>query len=355
MKVAHLTTGHPAFDTRVFYKQCTSLAAEGYDVYLVAPHNEDVFAEGVHIKAINTPKSRFNRMIISAWHIYKAALIIDANIYHLHDPSLIPIGLALKLKNKYVIFDSHEDFPADIMSKEWIPVGIRKYISIAYSNIEKYALPKFDAVVTVHEQIYSRIVKFQSNTFIVKNFPVIDTSFQVVEQRLPKFVWLGLMCPVRGCSQIDVAMKIQNNIALDVIGTVLNFKPSSDNITLLGFFSHQKAMRIASKYLAGVITYLPEPNHVDALPNKLFEYMALGLPVIASNFPKWREIVEDAGCGILVNPNSPQEIAKAMQWMFDNQIEAFKMGMRGRDAVIQKYSWLTEEKTLFKMYKGLIK
>lgn len=355
MKVAHLTNGHPVFDTRVFHKQCKSLATEGYEVYLVVPHDKDEFVDGVHIKAINIPKSRFNRIIISTWHIYRVALSLDADIYHLHDPNLIPVGLALKRRNKIVIFDSHEDFPADMMSKEWIPGGMRKYVSIIYSYIEKYAFPKFDAIIAVHEQIYERIDKYQPKTFVVKNYPIIDLSFHVVEQRLPRFVWLGLLCPIRSSSQIDAAMKIQNNSRLDVIGTVLDFKPSSDNITLLGEFPHKEAMRIASNYLAGLITYLPAPNHVDAMPNKLFEYMAMGLPVIASNFPKWRTIIEDVGCGILVDPNSPQEIAQAMQWMLDNQREAFNMGMRGRDAVMHKYSWLSEEKTLLNIYKGFIK
>lgn len=355
MKVVHLTTGHPAFDTRVFHKQCKSLATLGYDVYLVVPHDKDVFIDGVKIKAINKARNRLNRIIVSTWDAYRAALSLNADIYHLHDPNLIPVGLALKRRNKIVIFDSHEDFPADMMSKEWIPVGLRKYVRTAYSNLEKYAFPKFDAVITVHEQIYARIVKFQPKTFVVKNFPVIDMSFHVVEQRLPKFVWLGMLGPIRGALQIDAAMKIRNNAILDVIGTVIDFKPSSDNINLLGEFPYQEAMHIASNYLAGLVTYLPAPNHVDSLPNKLFEYMMMGLPIIASNFPKWRTIVEDAGCGILVNPNSPQEIAQAMQWMLDNQREAFKMGMRGRDAVMQKYSWLSEEKTLFEIYKGFIK
>jgi len=355
MKVAHLTNGHPVFDPRVFHKQCKSLATEGYDVYLVVPHNKDLFIDGVHIKAINIPKSRFNRIVISTWHAYRAALSLDADIYHLHDPNLIPVGLALKRRNKIVIFDSHEDFPADMMSKEWIPAGLRKYVSIIYAYLEKYALPKFDAVIAVHEQIYERIVQYQPKTFVVKNFPIIDMSFQVVEQRLPKFVWLGMLGPIRGASQIDAAMKIRNDTALDVIGTVIDFKPSSDNVKLLGEFSQKEAMHIASNYLAGLITYLPAPNHVDAMPNKLFEYMVMGLPVIASNFPKWRKIVEDAGCGILVDPNSPQEIAQAMQWMLDNQREAFQMGVRGRDAVLQKYSWFSEEKTLLEIYKRLKK
>lgn len=355
MKVAHLTTGHHPFDTRVFHKQCKSLAAVGYAVNLVVPHDKDVFVDGVNITAITVAKNRFNRIVISPWRAFRVALRIDADVYHLHDPDLIPVGLALKILKKVVIFDSHEDFPADILSKDWIPFGIRKWVSKIYTNLEKFAFSKFDAIITVHEQIYSRIVKYQPKTFIVKNFPVIDLAFHLVDQRQQKFIWLGMLCPLRGSSQLDEAVKLQDNVILDVIGTVLDFVPSSENIILLGGFPQRKAMQMAAQYLAGLVTYLPEPNHIDALPNKLFEYMSLGVPLIASDFPKWREIVEDADCGILVNPNSPKEISDAMRWMLSNQEEAFRMGLRGRETVTRKYNWVTEEKTLFDIYKGFEK
>lgn len=355
MKIAHLTTGHHPFDTRIFQKQCKSLSAAGHEVYLVVPHDKDVVEAGVRIKAITITRSRFKRIIISPWFAYSVAAGLDAEVYHLHDPDLIPVGLALKCHNKLVIFDSHEDFPADIMSKEWIPVKIRKYIKGIYTNFEKYALRKFDAVITVHEQIYSRIIQYQTRTFVVKNFPILNAYFHVEKLKLQKFVWMGMLCPIRGSSQMDEAIKMQKNAKIDVIGTVLDFQPSDENIELLGTYPQEKAMQIASNYLAGLVTYLPAPNHIDSLPNKMFEYMALGLPVIASDFPKWRKIIEGADCGVLVNPNSPQEIAQAMQWMLNNQHEAFEMGKRGRKAVEEKYSWQSEEKKLIAIYGELVK
>ena len=97
MKIAHLTTGHHPFDTRVFQKQCRSLAANGYLVNLVVPHDKDIFIDGVHIFAIKKVKSRFDRIVISPWRAFRVAISINAEVYHLHDPDLIPIGLLLKL------------------------------------------------------------------------------------------------------------------------------------------------------------------------------------------------------------------------------------------------------------------
>lgn len=355
MTIAHLTTGHDAFDTRVFHKQCKSLASFGYNVTLVVPHDKDVLADGVQLKAITVTENRLNRLILSPWRVYKVALSLDADLYHLHDPNLLPVGLALKRRGKIVFFDSHEDYPADIMSKDWIPFWIRKYVSTIYAKYEKYAFKKFDAIITVHENIYDRILKYQPNTFIVKNYPDENSTSEVVEKRLKKFVWLGVFSPNRGSFMLDAAVKMLDKARLDIIGTVINFSASSEKIQELGFMSYREAMRIASHYLAGIVTILPEPQFVESLPIKLFEYMGMGLPIIASDFPKWRTIIDDAGCGILVDPKSPQEIAKAMQWMLDNQQEAFEMGMRGRAAVLQKYNWASEERILFSVYKEFSK
>ncbi len=352
LKVAHLTSVHAPFDTRIFHKECKSLARAGYDTYLVVVHDKNEQVEGVKVTAVKRQVGRVRRMILTVFQTYKAALKIDADVYHLHDPELIPIGLALKRHKKIVVFDSHEDYPADIMSKPWISKGIRKYVAKLFTYIEKYSFPKFDAVITVHEQIAGRLKKIQPNTIIVHNFPVLNESFDAVKERLDKFVWLGMLNPVRGSVQIDKALTLTEDVSLDVIGPVSNFNNDNKKIALLGTFPQRVAMEMASRYLAGLVTYLPEPNHVDALPNKLFEYMALGLPVIASDFPKWRSIVEDAGCGLLVNPNSPAEIAQAMQWMLENKMEAAEMGLRGRAAVLKKYSWFSEEKALLKLYEG---
>jgi len=106
--------------------------------------------------------------------------------------------------------------------------------------------------------------------------------------------------------------------------------------------------------MAGLVLYHPVPNHTDAQPNKLFEYMSAGIPVISSNFPLWKEIVEGHQCGICVDPLKPDEIAKAIQWILDNPEKAKKMGENGRRAVEEKYNHTVEEKKLLTLYKLLL-
>ncbi len=97
------------------------------------------------------------------------------------------------------------------------------------------------------------------------------------------------------------------------------------------------------------------PNHVDAQPNKMFEYMSAGIPVIASDFPLWREIIEGCGCGICVDPLDPKKIAEAIDYLVDNPEIARRMGENGRKAVYDRYNWDVEEKKLLALYDSLLR
>ena len=133
---------------RVFYKECVSLAEAGYEVYLVSC-GETYDKKGVHVIGVagrNT--SRLERMTKSAKAVYQAALDLDADIYHFHDPELIPYGLKLKRRGKKVIFDDHEGLSEQVLEKSWVPKPLKKPISVAYRFYETHAVGKFDAVIT---------------------------------------------------------------------------------------------------------------------------------------------------------------------------------------------------------------
>jgi glycosyltransferase involved in cell wall biosynthesis len=120
---------------------------------------------------------------------------------------------------------------------------------------------------------------------------------------------------------------------------------------MLGWLDRGGVSDILSHSMAGLVTFLPAPNHIQAQPNKLFEYMSAGIPVIASNFPMWREIIADNDCGLLVDPLNPADIANAIDYLVSNPEEAQRMGANGRRAVHKRYSWTSEEKKLFAFYE----
>jgi len=122
----------------------------------------------------------------------------------------------------------------------------------------------------------------------------------------------------------------------------------------MGWIKTEDMWRKMAEATIGLVCFHPAANHVNAMPTKLFEYMAAGIPVVASNFPLWKEIVEGSSCGITVNPLEPKDIADAVQHLIDHPDEAEMMGENGRRAVLQKYNWENERQKLLALYHDLL-
>jgi len=135
--------------------------------------------------------------------------------------------------------------------------------------------------------------------------------------------------------------------------TKLMLMPGWSRVDALGFVDRNEVKAIIGRSMAGVVLYHPELNHINAQPNKMFEYMAAGIPVIASDFPLWKEILEGARCGVCVDPLDPDQIADAIRWIVDHPEQAEQMGKNGRKAIIERYNWKREEDTLLGLYRGL--
>src|SRR5690349_10916076 len=138
LHVVQLTSVHSAYDLRII-KQCRSLAAAGYQVTLIAPHSCDEFTGGIHIRRVPMVEGRFRRMTLTVWRIYREAVRQRADIYHFHDPELIPVGLLLKARRKKVIYDAHEPYPQKILCKAWIPIKLRPLVSRVFAVFERMA------------------------------------------------------------------------------------------------------------------------------------------------------------------------------------------------------------------------
>ena len=100
----------------------------------------------------------------------------------------------------------------------------------------------------------------------------------------------------------------------------------------------------------GIVTLHPKENYLESLPIKMFEYMHAGIPVIASNFPLWQEILTENKCGICVDPFNLDQIAEAIKYLLNNEEDARIMGINGREAVTKKYNWENEVKKLENIY-----
>jgi glycosyltransferase involved in cell wall biosynthesis len=344
---------------------CHSLAKHGYDVSLiVADGLGNEIKDNVAIFDVGAKTGgRLSRMTKTVKRVFDAALKLKADIYHLHDPELIPIGLKLKKFGKKVIFDAHEDLPKQILGKPYLNKPTKVVLSKAFTLYEHWACPKFDAIIGATPFIRDKFLKINANTVDVNNFPILDELANTSDwsKKLNEVAYVGDISKIRGIEEIILAMNYTHGVKLNLAGKFgdksLENKVKNQQAWLkvneLGFLNRLQVNEVLAKSKAGLVTLHPVINYMDALPVKMFEYMAAGIPVIASNFPLWCEIVEGNQCGICVNPLDTNAISKAIQYFVEHSQDAERMGKNGRKAVEEKYNWLIEEKKLLRLYEGL--
>jgi glycosyltransferase involved in cell wall biosynthesis len=360
--VVHLSTVHSPADVRIFRKMCCTLSESGYRVTFIVPKDAGETRERVTLRAL-PPRTGPWRRIGNLFRMLAAALRERGDLYHFHDPELLLVGVLLKLLGKRVIYDVHEDVPKQILSKHWIPRALRPIVSRAAWCVEFVASRMCDGIVAATPSIAR---KFPSRrTVIVQNFPlrheIAPSQSTPYKDRLPAVIYVGCISAERGIRQVLKATSEVNQsrpVKLILAGAChpptladeLATSAETANVEFRGWCVRDEVRQLMASTRAGLVTFLPEPNHVEAQPNKLFEYMSAGLPVIASDFPLWREIVAANECGLLVDPSRPAEIAHAIEYLISNPEQAEAMGQRGLQAVQQKYNWDRESRVLLDFY-----
>ncbi len=365
-RVVHLTSVHHVFDTRVFHKECKTLAMAGYDVTLIAPHAEgDLMQDGVKVRAVAPPRNRRERMTRTIHQVYRAAVQENAEIYHFHDPELMPVGALLKLRGKKVIYDVHEDYTGTMNGKQWLPRGLHGPASVAVRACETTLSAAYDRIIAATPTIAQ---KFRPRkTRLVQNFPwsheLRCPNDLPYEKREAIAAYVGVLSDLRGLREMTQAVHLAAKeipVKLVTAGKVIpGAKAELDDgcgnglVEHMGLLNRPQVAGLLARAKIGLVVLHPLWNFVNAQPVKLFEYMSAGVPVIASDFPLWRRIVKSAACGILVNPLDPGAIAEAMVWLLRNPSEAAEMGVNGQRAVAENYNWEREAESLIATYAEL--
>lgn len=362
MKICMISTVHPLYDTRIFFREAKTLVNNGYDLSLIIQHDKKELIDGINVVPLSKTRSRLIRMTVLNIKALFKSIKENADVYHLHDPELIFVGLFLRMLGKKVVFDVHENIALDIETKQWVP--FRKLTSKIYRLIEDLFFRYFYLILA--EESYVKYYKDHPRKIIVQNFPDLTLFPEKKDIKENYMVYLGAISEDRGIfKMLELASHLTNNnlnTKLIIIGNVpehlkekinsyINSRKLQDKIKFTGRLKAPEAYEIVSKARLGLSILKPVKNYTESYPTKLFEYMALGVPFITSNFPLYNKLVNDTKAGYTVDYNNMKDIVEKVEYILLNEKLSKKMGENGRKAVLDRYNWDKEAEKLIKLYK----
>jgi glycosyltransferase involved in cell wall biosynthesis len=363
LKIAHLSSAHPRDDQRILTRQCVSLARAGHDVHLVVADGRGAGeTDGVRIHDTGCPTGRLERAVLAARRVAAAAAALRPDIVQLHDPELLPQADRLRRAGARVIYDAHEDLPRQTLSKPYLAPPVARGVSAAAARYLAWIAPRLDGIVAATPHIAAQFAALNPQTVTVRNYP--RTSHLPETPDWPAGgggpVYTGGISEQRGVGDLVRALELTAAAVplLDLYGApvpatyldALRARPGWARVRYHGHVPHAEVTVALRGAGCGLAVLHPTEAYMQALPVKLFEYMAAAIPVIVSDFPLWREIVAGAGCGRTVPPGDPAALAAALDWMAGHPDAARAMGRAGYDAVRTRLNWEAEEARLLAFY-----
>lgn len=370
MKACILTVVHVHNDNRIFYKQLPALLEAGYQITYVVPCPAELKMDS-RVELIPLPQIPRWRRFQNWGKALAAALRSGADIFHFHDPELIPVGLVLRaLTRRPVIYDVHENNPQVVLRRLWIPRLLRVPAAKGMALLEWLACRFLDGIVVANPPTAERIYRFARRAVQVANYVELahfDTPPQtpsLAQPDGPSFIYSGSLSTQRGVLDCLQAFELLNrpDARLTLVGPLDDADPSMADlprrlpprVRLLPPQPFANIPPLLRSSLAGLVTLHPTPNYLEIIPTKLLEYMAAAIPVIAYDLPLVRPIVKQSKCGILIEPQDVRAMAEAMAYILDHPEDAKEMGRRGREAVEEKFCWESEKRKLLALYQGLL-
>jgi glycosyltransferase involved in cell wall biosynthesis len=346
---------------------CRSLK-HTYDVSLIAVHPVNEVVDGIRIIPFKRIHNRSVRVALGWLLMFFKAIRVNARIYHLHDPELIPCGLLLRLLGKKIILDIHENIAEDIFDKPWIKYPRRAYRIFHF--FEKLACRYFYILLAEnsYEKRYSRLAKRYA---VVLNYCEVDFFTPFVKREYKQelnLYYIGIILENRCILQIIEAMELLRAEGYDpqfhCVGELysdlerkIRYLPYYNSIEPSLHFYGRKSLEegyaLAPKMDIGLCLIRPMKNSVESYPTKLFEYMAVGLPVITSNFQLYKGVIEAKNCGICIDPLQTVDLKNAIKTIHTDVKKSELMGKSGREAVKKFYNWESQTPILSKVYAEL--
>lgn len=368
-KVVHLTSAHSRYDDRILWRECRSLCERGYDVTLIVNDAQENETLDSGIKILSTgfvPRGRRQRMTTGVSKVYELGVAQDADVYHLHDPELLRIALRLKQKRKKVIFDSHEFYGEQIKSREYIPTIVRSFIAGSYHVYETYVCKRLDGVIV--PALYDGKETFSGRAKRIAHVNNCPRRSEYGTTTIPAYAERKGVCYSGGLSEnrgitnlVEAGKKAGAKILLAGRFSSTAYEKqildgaSSDEVEYIGYInSREDVFSFYAHCAIGVGLLIDDGQYgkMEGLPTKVYEYMAAEMPVLISDFPYNRKIIEKHRFGLVANPTDVEDIAAKTTWLLEHPKEAEEMGKNGKRLLEEQFTWeRAAEPELFSLYQ----
>jgi glycosyltransferase involved in cell wall biosynthesis len=370
MKVCIFTTVHRPFDVRVFHREARTLAQAGYDVTLFAHGDENKTIHGINIRTITRPQNRFFRLL-SVFRFGYYCFREKANVYHFHDLECLPLGFLLKMiTGRAVIYDCHENYPETAYERVWYPDWVKPILAKLISKGEPALAKRLDKVICVVADQQARFDRAGCDTLLVRNVPRLEIFQEALRIKAPpqnRLIYLGGQSIARGArTLVDVMADLYQthpHIKLLCLGpfnepkveaetkAYVNQRGMNDVIEYIHLVPHEKVPEYVTTSLIGLIPWQPHQQMLKMIsPNKVFEYMACKIPIVASDLPSLKHIIDKSGAGMTVQADQVKAHADAIRILLSNPDLYKQYAMQGYQYVQKHYNWSIEAKKLLTLY-----
>ncbi|MYL30806.1 glycosyltransferase [Halobacillus halophilus] len=368
-----ISSVHPITDTRIYEKEAVSLAESGFSVHLygIAEGGAASPVENLTLHPLRK-RARTSR-ILTVFHLSKEIGKYNHPIVHLHDPELLLLPVLRRFnKNVTFIYDMHEHFPSTIRTKEWLPALIRRPLSWLCARGEKAAMRRCEAVLFAESYYSSYYRETSAEPLTILNYPLNRKrqTKKVYKGRSIRLVYAGAVSTGRGFKEmLFLAKRLKEEqipFTLDIVGRVpqelavwgggfLSFHQLQEKVQLHGRLPFREVDQIYQKSDIGLCLLHPEENYVQSMATKIYEYMQYSLPVLASNFPKWKELIAEAECGFTGDPFDTEWIVGAVKQLHADREQLHRLGENGVRMCRRHYQWDTQADKLIGLYDRLMK
>lgn len=373
LHICNISTMHHDDDDRIFQRGCVGPAREGLQVsFIVVSENEEKRTEqGVSIIPLRK-YSNLKRRTLTQYQAYKEALKLDADIYHLHNPDLMPYMLLLKLKGKRVVYDIFENYIVRFRNRG-LPRFAENILMKLWRKWEHFVIKRLDGIVVVTESIFEGFRRQAKDHMIMSNMTDLvllkDIDVPPVENRQKMLYVSGNNNPNRHVEELimaapaiiaavpDAKIKIVGRYPegyREVLQAKIDKMNLSQSVILEGNLPWLQNFNRTCEAQIGCVFWEKNENYSVTIPNRVFEYLFCGLAVLSEDTVELRKVIDYSKAGMYCDSSDPASIAEKAIYMLTHQEETIQMARNARKAVYEKLNFNVQLKELIALYERIM-